>query len=270
MHELRSRCQVEISEINGRLSKQYEDNWQQPLRKLREQHEGQMRAIRDGIKMIAIEELRATRTRIDGLKSYIRELESTNAALNGRNCDLEKLLANERRHHAFDADNLEAQLQLCRNDRHNSYKSLLPMKNYCAAKKKILAKSAEGRFQDLYHGWTKGTKEVHICGRQIKRNADDKENDVNYHRSVKVEGDVQKLILSATHKPSTIIFITSQKWQSGDSKKTSRFNVYDEEVAGVHGANRTFIRRVSCHSTTGTVASSCLSGKQYPTNRKCV
>lgn len=137
INETRSRRQVEISEIDGRLCEQYEAKLQQSLQELREQYEGQMRANRDEIEMLyeqkiknlqaaanrnsgaassAIDELRATRTRIDTLNSRINELESTNAALNARIRDLEQLLDNERARHNSDIANLEAELQRLRDE----------------------------------------------------------------------------------------------------------------------------------------------------------
>lgn len=50
--ETRSRRQVEISEIDGRLAEQYEAKLQQSLQELRDQYEGQMRANRDEIEML--------------------------------------------------------------------------------------------------------------------------------------------------------------------------------------------------------------------------
>ena len=49
LSETRSRRQVEISEIDGRLTEQYEAKLQQSLQELRDQYEGQMRANRDEI-----------------------------------------------------------------------------------------------------------------------------------------------------------------------------------------------------------------------------
>lgn len=135
--ETRSRRQVEISEIDGRLMEQYEAKLQQSLQELRDQYETQMRANRDEIEMLyeqkiknlqaaanrnsgaaanAIEELRTTRTRIDALNSRISELESTNAALTARIRDLEQLLDNERARHNADIAALEAELQRMREE----------------------------------------------------------------------------------------------------------------------------------------------------------
>ncbi|XP_011214702.2 lamin Dm0 [Bactrocera dorsalis] len=137
MNETRTRRQVEISEIDGRLVEQYEAKLQQSLQELREQYEGQMRANREEIELLyeqkmknlqsaanrnsnaaanAIEELRTTRTRIDALNSRIGELESTNAALTARIRELEQLLDRERARHNADISNLEAELQRLRDE----------------------------------------------------------------------------------------------------------------------------------------------------------
>ena len=50
--ETRTRRQVEISEIDGRLTEQYEAKLQQSLQELRDQYEAQMRANRDEIEML--------------------------------------------------------------------------------------------------------------------------------------------------------------------------------------------------------------------------
>lgn len=115
--ETRSRRQVEISEIDGRLNEQYEAKLQQSLQELRDQYEAQMRSNREEIEGLyeskikglqsqinrnstassAIhEELRLSRTRADGLNAKIAELESANAALQQKYREMEVLLENER------------------------------------------------------------------------------------------------------------------------------------------------------------------------------
>lgn len=101
--ETRSRRQIEISEIDGRLSRQYEAKLQQSLQELRDQYEAQMRANREEIELLydneiqnlkaaaaraaqgsahATEEVRLMRTKIDGLNAKLQDLENTNAGLN--------------------------------------------------------------------------------------------------------------------------------------------------------------------------------------------
>lgn len=121
--ETRTRRQVDISEIDGRLSEQYEAKLQQSLQELRDQYEGQMRANRDEIETLydakmknlqnastrnakaassASEELRISRSRHDGLNAKIGELESIASALNARIRDLELLVDAERARRAED------------------------------------------------------------------------------------------------------------------------------------------------------------------------
>lgn len=128
---------MEISEIDGRLSEQYEAKLQQALQELREQYESQMSSNRAEIELLfehkvknlqaaaqrnsgaaatAIEELRETRTRIDSLTGRISELESLNGAIQARCRDLEKQLENERQRHSDDIAVLEAELTRCRDE----------------------------------------------------------------------------------------------------------------------------------------------------------
>lgn len=124
LSETRTRRQVEISEIDGALSQQYEAKLQQSLQELRDQYEGQMRANRHEIEALyegklkalqslvannsknassTSEELRITRARVDSLNARIGELESQNLALQNR-------LEDERRLHANEKAALEAEL----------------------------------------------------------------------------------------------------------------------------------------------------------------
>ncbi|CAL7951848.1 unnamed protein product [Xylocopa violacea] len=135
--ETRSKRQVEISEIDGRLAEQYEAKLQQSLQELRDQYEAQMRANREEIELLyenkiknltahaqrnsgaaslAVEELRQTRTRIDSLNQKINELEASNNALNARIRDLENLRENEKARHAESLASLEAELARIRDE----------------------------------------------------------------------------------------------------------------------------------------------------------
>ncbi|XP_015608257.1 lamin Dm0 isoform X2 [Cephus cinctus] len=135
--ETRTRRQVEISEIDGRLAEQYEAKLQQSLQELRDQYEAQMRANREEIELLyenkiknltshaqrnsgaaslAVEELRQTRSRIDGLNQRISELEASNNALNARIRDLENIRENERARHAEGLAALEAELARMRDE----------------------------------------------------------------------------------------------------------------------------------------------------------
>lgn len=135
--ETRSRRQVEINEIDGRLSQQYEARLQQSLQELRDQYEQQMQANRNDIVLLydnkaknlqsaatrnanaasqMSEELRVSRTKIDSLNSRIGELESQNSALNGRLRDMEKLFDHERTRHNQATAVLEAELNRMREE----------------------------------------------------------------------------------------------------------------------------------------------------------
>ncbi|KAJ6646900.1 Lamin Dm0 [Pseudolycoriella hygida] len=117
LNETRSRRQVDISEIDGRLAEQYEAKLQQSLQELREQYEAQMRCNRDEIESLfdvkiknvqnaaqrdkqalntALEELRVTHSRNSGINARITELEQMNSSLNDRIRDLQLVLDGER------------------------------------------------------------------------------------------------------------------------------------------------------------------------------
>ncbi|VEN41759.1 unnamed protein product [Callosobruchus maculatus] len=150
--ETRTRRQVEISEIDGRLAEKYEAKLQEALQELRDQYEAQMANNRQEIEMLyeqkikglqnandrhqvsaanALDELRQVRTRIDTLNTRISELENQNAGLTARARDLEKLLEGERLRHAEDLASLERELQRLRDEMANQlqeYQDLMDIK----------------------------------------------------------------------------------------------------------------------------------------------
>lgn len=150
--ETRTRRQVEISEIDGRLSEQYEAKLQEALQDLREQYESQMNSNRGEIEMLyeqkiknlqsaasrnsnsaatAIEELRQTRTRIDTLTGRLSDLESSNNSLSARNRELEKQIESERQRNADQLAALEAELSILRQEMANQlqeYQDLMDIK----------------------------------------------------------------------------------------------------------------------------------------------
>lgn len=150
--DTRTRRQVEISEIDGRLAEKYEAKLQEALQELRDQYESQMAANRQEIELLyenkiknlqsaanrhsaasgnALDELRQVRTRIDTLTSRISELEGENNHLIGRCRDLEKLLENERMRHADDLAALENDLSRLREEMANQlqeYQDLMDIK----------------------------------------------------------------------------------------------------------------------------------------------
>ncbi|XP_055384010.1 lamin Dm0-like isoform X2 [Condylostylus longicornis] len=137
LNETRSRRQVEISEIDGRLYEEYEAKLQKSLQELRDQYEAQIRSNREEIEMLydnkcknlqnaakrhtnaantAVEELRTTHARIESLNSRISELEGLTAQLQARNRDLEQLLDANRARHAEAIAALEAELNRLREE----------------------------------------------------------------------------------------------------------------------------------------------------------
>lgn len=152
LSETRSRRQVEISEIDGRLTEQYEAKLQQSLQELRDQYEAQMRNNRDEIEGLyenkikglqaqitrgssatsAIhEELRIARSRADGLSGKITDLEASNAVLSSRIRDLEAVLDAERARFHRDLQSAEAELARIREEmaqQLNEYQDLMDIK----------------------------------------------------------------------------------------------------------------------------------------------
>ncbi|CAG9854436.1 unnamed protein product [Phyllotreta striolata] len=135
--ETRTRRQVEISEIDGRLAQKYEAKLQEALQDLRDQYESQMANNRQEIELLyeqkiknlqaaadrhqstasgALDELRQVRTRIDTFTSRIQDLENQNNGLSARTRDLEKLLENERIRHAEDLAMVERELHRMREE----------------------------------------------------------------------------------------------------------------------------------------------------------
>lgn len=144
LHETRSRRQIELSEIDGRLTEQYEEKLRESLQELRDHYEQQMRANRDEVDGLydskiknlqnalnastnqaatAYEEMRLTKTTIDGLNGRIRELEGSNSSLQGtisslqnRIRDMEALLDAERSRHSDIVARLENDLMRLRDE----------------------------------------------------------------------------------------------------------------------------------------------------------
>lgn len=137
LSETRSRRQIEISEIDGRLNEQYEAKLQQSLQELRDQYEAQMRGNREEIEGLyenkikslqaqisrnanantaVHEELRLARSRVDSLSGKISDLETTNISLSARIRDLENILESERARFHKDMQAMEAELSRMREE----------------------------------------------------------------------------------------------------------------------------------------------------------
>lgn len=137
LKETRTRRQVEITEIDGRLAQEYEAKLQQSLQELRDQYEGQMRVNRDEIELLyeqklknlqsaanrnsqaassTLEELRIQKTKYDSLSGRINELEGMKNALQDRIRDLEKIIESERQRHHENVASLEAELNRLREE----------------------------------------------------------------------------------------------------------------------------------------------------------
>ncbi|XP_073831610.1 lamin-C-like [Musca autumnalis] len=270
--EMYSSHQLEISVVDERLCKQYETILQQSLQELREQHEGKMRKMKmlyeQKIKDLqaeanresvaasrAIEELDVPHQNIESLYIRISKLESTNAALNGRNCDLEKLLANERRRHASEIAKVDAELQQLQES--VVYEKLL----YDEEVSSQTEWAVTSREYDIEiskgdpKAWVqnKGTNEMENDDWRIER----KDNPFYCTRNV----------TNAAHKSSTNIVMKSLKWQIGKSIKTSPCNADEEEVAGADGIKHTIIRHVSNHRIINEESS---SGEKNPLRRKWI
>lgn len=123
LNDTRKRTMIEISEIDGRLSEQYEAKLQKSLRELRDQYEAQMRSNREEVDALyeakiknyrgeatrasasaaaAIDEIRTTRSQISQLNDKIAELEGQTSNYLARIRDLEALLDNQIRLRAED------------------------------------------------------------------------------------------------------------------------------------------------------------------------
>ncbi|XP_040066574.1 lamin Dm0-like [Ixodes scapularis] len=150
--EVRVVKQTEVTEIDGRLKEGYELRLADTLMKLREQYESQMQLNREETQTIhenkmrdlqslleqsssdsssKMEEMRAYKSRLEGLNSKISELESQNLSLTARVRDLERLLDQEREWHgrALMAKEEEiSQLRAEIEDQLREYQDLLDIK----------------------------------------------------------------------------------------------------------------------------------------------
>ena len=110
LHETRTRKQIEIEEVDGRVSQQYEQKLQSSLQKLRDAYEKQMAENKASFSAVydkkiqdlqtrlagerssaagAIQEMKEMMTRSKGMSSRVRELEVNNTALQARRKELQ-------------------------------------------------------------------------------------------------------------------------------------------------------------------------------------
>ncbi|XP_073821408.1 lamin-C-like [Musca autumnalis] len=244
------------------------------LQELREHHEGQMREMKmlyeQKIKDLqaeanresvaassAIEELDVSRQNIESLYIHISKLEATNAALNGRNFELGKLLANERRRHASDIAKVDAELQLREEvtqqlQESAAYDKLLCDEENSSQRKYFVTTREIAKYAPKVTVQNKGTNEVQVDGRRFK---------------CKIAPVSQWNVTSAADEPSTTIVMKSLKCQIGKSINTSTCNADEKEVAGADGIKHTIIHHVSNHRILNEESS---SGEKNPLRRKWI
>lgn len=113
LNETRTRKTIEIEEVDGRVSQQYEQKLQSSLQELRDAYEQQMAENKAGFSAVydkkiqdlqtklagergsaagAIQEMKEMRTRSEGMSSRVRELEVNNTALQARLKELQEQL----------------------------------------------------------------------------------------------------------------------------------------------------------------------------------
>jgi len=113
LNETRTRKQIEIEEVDSRVSSEYEQKLQSSLQELRDAYEQQMAENKAGFSAVydkkiqdlqgklagergsaagAIQEMKEMRTRCEGMSSRVRELEVNNHALTARLKELQEQL----------------------------------------------------------------------------------------------------------------------------------------------------------------------------------
>ncbi|XP_073820060.1 lamin Dm0-like [Musca autumnalis] len=243
---------------------EYETILQQSLQELREQHEGKMRKMKmlyeQKIKDLqaeanresvaasrAIEELDVSHQNIESLYIRISKLESTNAALNGRNCDLEKLLANERRRHASEIAKVDAELQ--------------QLQESVVYEKLLYDEEVSSQTE-----WAVTSREYDI---EISKGDPKARVQQKGTNEVQIDGGAtvsQRFVTDTAQEPPTKIMMKPRKWKSGENIKTTLYNA-NEEVAGADRVKRRIIRHVSNHSIINEESS---SAEKNPPRRKWI
>ncbi|XP_073821457.1 lamin-C-like [Musca autumnalis] len=262
--EIYSSHQLEISVVHERLCEQYKALLQQSLQELREQHEGQMRKMKmlyeQKIKDLqaetnresvaasrAIEEVDVSHQNIESLYIRISKLESTNAALNGRNCDLEKLLANERRRHASEIAKVDAELQ--------------QLQESVVYEKLLYDEEVSSQTE-----WAVTSREYDI---EISKGDPKARVQQKGTNEVQIDGGAtvsQRIVTDTAQEPPAKIMMNPRKWKSGENIKTTLYNA-NEEVAGADRVKRRIIRHVSNHRIINEESS---SAEKNPLRRKWI
>ncbi|KAL1114859.1 hypothetical protein AAG570_007683, partial [Ranatra chinensis] len=135
--ESRTKKQVEISEIDGRLSQEYEERLYQSLQDIRDQYEIDLKNNKDEIKLLyeekirslasqlarnsnaasmAIDEMRQMQLRSSDMTNRVAELEAENNAKNQRLRELEKLLEAERSRYIGEFSKLDGEITRLREE----------------------------------------------------------------------------------------------------------------------------------------------------------
>ncbi|XP_073831649.1 lamin Dm0-like [Musca autumnalis] len=218
----------EINELRTRLSAQYEAT----LQELRAQFEGQMSS---------------SRAEINIMKSRIVALESTNAAVNARNYDLEKLLDNERARHVTDFANMDAELQ--------------QLQESVVYEKLLYDEEVSSQTE-----WAVTSREYDI---EISKGDPKARVQQKGTNEVQIDGGAtvsQRFVTDTAQEPPTKIMMKPRKWKSGENIKTTLYNA-NEEVAGADRVKRRIIRHVSNHRIINEESS---SAEMNPPRRKWI
>ncbi|XP_075215988.1 lamin Dm0-like [Lycorma delicatula] len=135
--ETRTKRQVDISEIDGRLTAEYEEKLYQSLQEIREQYESDLEQNKEEIKKLyeeklkslaaqssrntstanfALKEMQQMQQRTDILNAKISDLENSNSALQLRVRELEQLLETERARFMGEYAKLEEEMSRLREE----------------------------------------------------------------------------------------------------------------------------------------------------------
>ncbi|XP_073841446.1 lamin Dm0-like [Musca autumnalis] len=197
----------------------------------------------------------SSRAEINIMKTRIVALESTNAALNARNYDIEKLLDNERARHVTDFANMEAELQRCLDE-------MAQQPQESAAYDKLLC----GEEDSSQTEWVVTSREDDI---EISKGDPKARIQQKGTNEVQIDGGAtvsQRFVTDTAQEPPTKIMMKPRKWKSGENIRTTLYNANEEEVAGADRVKRTIIRHRSGHRIINEEIFRC---EKHPLRRKC-